>query len=246
MVSVMTQTNQGSGTLARQGVHGSVTVVAVATLVALLLVAVSWHLMSQRITAIEGRLDRLTETLERSLPARDWQAEVEKAAKRLMEREAERWRREMSSLMADADTREKALTPTPSAAAFPEERPPIDEVGDLAPHGALASAEPTVELGDSVVGEAEQERDFDAMLQSEYRNLELTPDRLAEVAPLLEAVLDSLWPEYIAYFESGRPDADARRIRRRYCTEVESFLTEEEAARLGCGPNAVISRSSPQ
>jgi len=240
----MMQTEHTPSSAGRQRVAGPVAIIAVATVAAMLLVAVSWHATSKRVTAIEDRLDRLTDTLEQRLPAGDWKAEIDGAAKRLMEREAERWRREMSRLMADVNARVKALTPTPPAAAFPEERPGINKVGDLA-SGAPAAAESTVKPADGGVGEADRERepDFDFVLQSEYRMLGLTPDRLEEVGPWLEAVIDSLWPEYIAFLDSGSPDLGS--LRRRYCTEVESFLTDEEVMRLGCGSSASMVQEQP-
>jgi hypothetical protein len=240
----MTQPEQRYTHTLAQRMRGLPAVFAVATVALVFLVVMSWRAASTRITALEARLDELTETLDQRLPDRNWRAELERVAKDLEARANERLRRDRQRLTADLEARVQALTMHPESADPPQGGPRSMKDLDVAPE-APVSPQQFVESGAASgdVQEREEGELFKRGHQSLYRSLELSPERREELGTGLEEILGAFWPEYVALLKSSDPDTSAWGSR--LCAEVLSILTPEEAARIGCGPSAIMVPKQP-
>lgn len=240
----MTQPEQRYTHTLAQRMRGLPAVFAVATVALVLLVVMAWRTTYTRVTALEARLDEFTETLDKRLPDRNWRAELERAVKDLEARATERLGRDRRRLMADLEARVQALMTLRASTGPLQEGPSHGEDLDAVPESPV-SPEQLVEssAADGDLQERVEEQLFNRALQALYRSLELTPERRAELGTGIEELLDSVWPEYVALSKSSDLDTDA--WGRRFCAEVQYLLTTEEAARIGCGPSAVIVSEQP-
>jgi|GEM_PF-2476475 len=240
----MTQSEQQHTHTLGQRMRGLPAFFAVAVVALAFIAVMSWRATSTRVTALEARLDELTETLDQRLSEPNWRAELERVAKDLEARASDRLSRDRRRLLADLEARVQALMTVPVSAAPPQGGPRPGEDLDAAPE-SLVSPEQFVEssAASGDVQKREEDQLFKRALQSLYGSLELTPERRAELGTGLEELLDSVWPEYVALSKSSDPDTGA--LRWWFCAEVESILTPEEAARIGCGPGAVMIPDHP-
>ncbi len=216
--------------------HPKMASFVVATVAVLILVAFSWHATSERITALETRLQQLVDTLDQRLPTGDWREELARATKRLESRVDDQIRSERRRLTAEFDARTKELAATAAASmSTPEERRSQDEAVAPAVGEVAASEWAPDPATDSADGSGfEEEEPFEEVFESMRGSLGLEEERWAEVEAEVEQVLESLWPEYVALSKSHDHAASAD-LRRRYCAGMESVLAPEEVARLGCG-----------
>ena len=206
----------GSDAQPRNFLFGAVLAISLVAL----FVFFTWYDASQRISAIEGRVDRLANLLTLDASADEWRPELDALVVRLAELEREQarvskqgselLRAEVARLKSELDTHvDGAIAMAVAPAARAIEASAGSQLSDIHGSAPLSEEEETDTL------------DFDSRLETEYQILGLLPEREAEIGPALELALESVWLAYVKHIETGRPEAAT--IRARYCNEVQAF-----------------------